>query len=83
MENMWTRFLPVTKQVRRWIEEGDIGEVRMMITNYGFIARGFPDSRWFNKELGGGALLDIGVYPISYTTMLMGFDMTIYRRARI
>lgn len=75
MENMWTRFLPVTKQVRRWIEEGDIGEVRMMITNYGFIARGFPDSRWFNKELGGGALLDIGVYPISYTTMLMGFDI--------
>lgn len=75
MENMWTRFLPVTKQVRQWIEDGAIGEIREILVNFGFIAPGFPDTRWFKKELGGGALLDIGVYSISYTTMLMGFDI--------
>lgn len=75
MENMWTRFLPITKQVRTWIEDGAIGEVRMMLANFGFTAEGYPDTRWFNKNLGGGALLDVGVYPISYTTMIMGFDI--------
>lgn len=75
MENMWTRFLPITKQVRTWIEDGEIGEVRMMLANLGITAPGYPDTRWFNKDLGGGALLDVGVYPISYTTMIMGFDI--------
>lgn len=75
MENMWTRFLPITKQVRTWIEDGEIGEVRMMLGNLGITAPGYPDTRWFNKDLGGGALLDVGVYPISYTTMIMGFDI--------
>lgn len=75
MENMVTRFLPVTKQVCDWIDEGAIGEVRFVEGHFGFPAQGFPDSRWFNKELGGGALLDVGIYPISFATLILGFDI--------
>ncbi|MBB5265132.1 putative dehydrogenase [Catenibacillus scindens] len=75
MENMVTRFLPAIGQVRQWIDEGAIGEVRFVDCFYGFPAQGFPDSRWFNRELGGGALLDIGIYPITLATMILGFDI--------
>lgn len=75
MENMWTRFLPITEQVRTWIEDGRVGEIRAILANFGFVAEGYPKTRWFHRDLGGGALLDVGIYPVSYTTMLMGFDI--------
>lgn len=75
MENMITRFLPVMEQVRRWIDDGEIGEVRYIESKFGFPAQGFPDTRWFNKDLGGGALLDVGIYPLHLTTMVLGFDI--------
>lgn len=75
MENMVTRFLPVIHQVRQWIEDGEIGEVRFIEGHFGFPAQGFPDSRWFNSGLGGGALLDVGIYPVSFATMILGFDI--------
>ena len=75
MENMVTRFLPVTHQVRQWIDDGVIGEVRFVEGHFGFPAQGFPTTRWFNKELGGGALLDVGIYPVSFATMILGFDI--------
>ena len=75
MENMVTRFLPVTRQICDWIDDGAIGEVRYIEGHYGFPASGFPDTRWFNRSLGGGALLDVGIYPINYATMILGFDV--------
>ncbi len=75
MENMVTRFLPVTAKLRQWIDDGVIGEVRFIEGHYGFPAQGFPDTRWFNKALGGGALLDVGIYPLSFATMILGFDI--------
>lgn len=75
MENMVTRFLPAVLQVRQWIDEGEIGEVRFIEASYGFPAQGFPDTRWFNRDLGGGALLDVGIYPVSFATMILGFDI--------
>ena len=75
MENLVTRFLPITQQVCDWINEGAIGEVRYMEGHFGFPAPGFPDTRWFNRELGGGALLDVGIYPINYATMILGFEV--------
>ncbi|MBS5522465.1 MAG: Gfo/Idh/MocA family oxidoreductase [Clostridiales bacterium] len=75
MENMVTRFLPVTQQVRQWIDDGVIGEVRFIEGHFGFPAQGFPQTRWFDKELGGGALLDVGIYPVSFATMILGFDI--------
>lgn len=75
MENMVTRFLPVTRKIFEWVDEGRIGEVRFIEAKFGFPAQGFPDSRWFHKESGGGALLDVGIYPINYATMILGFDI--------
>ena len=70
MEAMWTRFLPITKQVKTWVTDGAIGEVRMLYADFGFRARLNPKGRLFDLALGGGGLLDIGIYPISYASMI-------------
>ena len=70
MEAMWTRFLPITKQVKAWVTDGAIGEVRMLHADFGFRARLNPEGRLFDLALGGGGLLDIGIYPISYASMI-------------
>jgi predicted dehydrogenase len=72
MEAMWTRFTPVMVQIRELISEGAIGEVRIVEADFGFHAGFDPASRLFNPELGGGALLDVGVYTISLASMLLG-----------
>lgn len=74
MEAMWTRFLPVTVQVRKWIEEGRIGRPVRAITDFGMELMTDPDRRTLNIEKGGGGLLDLGIYPISYFSMLFGPD---------
>lgn len=72
MEGMWTRFLPPIVQARAWIEEGRIGEVRMVQADFGFRIGWEPEGRLLNPDLGGGALLDAGVYPISFASMIFG-----------
>ncbi len=72
MEAMWTRFLPVIVKVREWLKEGLIGDVRLFKGDFGFRANFNPESRLFNPELGGGALLDVGIYPISFASMVFG-----------
>ncbi len=72
VEAMFTRWLPVHRAVKGWIADGRIGEVRMLWASSGFIAGWDPQSRILNKELGGGALLDIGVYPVALAHSLFG-----------
>lgn len=72
MEAMWTKFLPVTDTVKRWITEKRIGEVRHMKISFGFRAEFDLNSRLFNPDLAGGALLDVGIYPITYAIHMMG-----------
>jgi predicted dehydrogenase len=72
MEAMWTRFLPVSTKVREIIAAGTIGDVRMMTADFCFRADFNPESRLFAPELGGGGLLDIGVYVTSYAHMVFG-----------
>lgn len=72
MEAMWTRFLPAFDEVRRIIASGEIGEVRQVVADFGFTAGFSPEHRAFNPELGGGALLDLGIYPLSIATALLG-----------
>lgn len=72
MEAMWTRFLPAVVKVRDWIAGGAIGEVKMMEANFGFVAPWEPEWRLLNVNLGGGALLDAGTYPISFASMVFG-----------
>jgi len=72
MEAMWTKFLPTTKIVKQWITEGKIGKIQTMQANFGFQATFDESSRIFNFALAGGALLDVGVYPISYVIHVIG-----------
>lgn len=72
MEALWTRFLPIYQDVRQWLDEGRIGEVRLMTSTFGFTADRDPKGRLFNLQLAGGTLLDIGIYPIAVTNWVMG-----------
>lgn len=83
MEAMWTRFFPLMVQVREWLQAELIGEVRMLIADFGFRAEFNPQSRLFAPELGGGALLDVGVYPVALAHMVFGTPETITGAAHI
>lgn len=72
MEAMWTRFIPAVVEAKRLIDKGAIGEVRMINADFGYRAGFRPESRAFDPALGGGGLLDVGVYPISLASMLLG-----------
>ena len=72
LEAMWTRFLPATRRVLELLREGAIGEVKMLRCDFGFRAPFNPASRLFAPELGGGALLDVGVYTLSFSSMVFG-----------
>lgn len=72
MEGMWTRFFPVMAKVREWLAEGAIGAVRTVYADFGFRAGFNPESRIFSPDLGGGGLLDVGIYPISFASMVFG-----------
>ena len=65
MEAMWTRFLPIYEQVISWINDGLIGEISMFQADFGISRKLNPEGLKLNKKLGGGALLDIGIYPVS------------------
>ncbi|MCY3667117.1 MAG: Gfo/Idh/MocA family oxidoreductase, partial [Gemmatimonadetes bacterium] len=72
MEAMWSRYLPIMVQVRQWLDTGAIGEPLMVSADFGFRAGVNPDGRLFNLALGGGALLDIGIYVVSFAAMVLG-----------
>ncbi len=72
MEAMWTRFVPAVVKLREWIAAGAIGEVHLFTANIGWRHPFDPQSRLFDPELAGGALLDLGVYPVSLASMLLG-----------
>ena len=72
MEAFWIRFLPLYKKLLPMIETKEFGELRHARCDYGFIAKGARRERKFKSELGGGALLDIGIYNLGFLHMLMG-----------
>jgi predicted dehydrogenase len=72
MEAMWTRFRPTMVKVRELIDAGEIGEPRFLSANIGWKSNFDPESRLYNPDLGGGALLDGGVYPVSFSSMVLG-----------
>ena len=70
MEGMWTRFLPGIESIMGRIQNGDIGEVQCMKANFGFASVFDEKSRFYDPNLAGGALLDVGIYPISLSYMV-------------
>jgi predicted dehydrogenase len=78
MEAMWSRYLPQAALVRALLEEGALGEIHGVLADHGqWIAR---DSRLYRPELGGGALLDLGVYPVQFDSMVLGAPTEILAR---
>lgn len=71
MEAFWIRFLPVLRKMQELINAGTIGKVQYVRSEYGFIAKGARRERKFASELGGGALLDIGIYNLGFMQMVM------------
>ncbi len=72
MEAMWTRFLPHIAEVRRLIGDGVLGEIVMVMADNGKVFDRDATSRIFAPELGGGALLDMGVYNVAFASMVLG-----------
>jgi predicted dehydrogenase len=72
MEAMWTRFLPLMEKILELIRDGRVGTIKHIRADFGFPAPFNPDGRLYNLRLGGGALLDIGVYPIFLCLFLLG-----------
>jgi predicted dehydrogenase len=77
MEAMWTRFQPAIVRLRELIADGAIGEVRSVQADLGVIREYEPSDRLFDLALGGGALLDLGVYVVSFAQMLLGNPDTV------
>jgi len=71
MEAMWTRFLPHIAAIRRLLADGALGSIVSVEADHGQYFDD-PDHRLFAPELGGGALLDLGVYPVSFASMVLG-----------
>jgi predicted dehydrogenase len=72
MEAMWTRFLPSYQRLRGLVAQDAIGRVVSVEAELGFVAPFDPDHRLYRRDLGGGALLDIGTYPLQLALLLLG-----------
>jgi predicted dehydrogenase len=83
MEAMWTAFLPSVKKVKAIINEGFIGKVELIRADFGIRADNDPKKRWFNKNLGGGSLLDVGIYPAYLALEILGLPDNINALASI
>ncbi len=84
MEGMWTYCFPAIREIKAMIDAGAIGEPRMMMGAFCFRADWDPSTAVLNKELGGGALLDVGVYPISVAHLVFsGEPETIQASAHV
>lgn len=72
MEAMWTRFLPHVVAIREFVASGALGELVVFEADHGKWFEADASSRLFAPELGGSALLDLGIYPVSFASMLLG-----------
>ena len=72
MEAIWSRFLPAYRVLVDAISSGRIGEPRLVEADFGFRRPPDPDDRLFRADLGGGGLLDLGIYPLQLCTLLLG-----------
>lgn len=79
MEAMWTRFLPGIDVVRQLLADGAIGEVATVLADHGqYFADLDPSHRLLNPALAGGALLDLGIYPVSFAAFALGIPDTVH-----
>lgn len=82
MEALWTRFLPSIDAAEKLIQQGSIGTITHIKANFGFHVQYSKESRLFNPKLGGGALYDIGIYPIFFAMHFLGAPHKISAQAQ-
>lgn len=83
MEGMWIRFLPSIGKVLSLIDSNAIGKIISIKADMSYKAPYDPESRYFNPSLGGGSLLDLGIYPVFLAHLLLGKPTTIKATARL
>ncbi|MGK0448959.1 MAG: putative dehydrogenase [Polaribacter sp.] len=83
MEGIWTRFIPATKKLLQILDKKMIGDTLFIRADFGFKADTNPEGRLYNKKLGGGSLLDIGIYPIYLSLITLGIPIDIKVMARM
>ena len=81
MEAIWTRFLPTIQKVIEIRDSGKLGTIRAIYADFGFKAPIDYTGRLYNLDLGGGALLDIGIYPVFLSLLLLGIPAEIRSNA--
>ena len=74
MEALWTNFLPTTKKIKEWIQNNEIGEITSIQAAFCFKSTDLS-SRLYRKELGGGALYDVGVYTLAFAKNIAGSEI--------
>ena len=72
MEAMWSRFLPTYRTLVEVLEQGRIGEPLLVEADFGFGRPVAPEHRLFDLSLGGGGLLDLGIYPVQLCSLVLG-----------
>jgi len=77
MEAMWTRYLPQADVLEQLVDGGAIGDVTFISADFGGVATFDPASRIFAPELGGGALFDAGIYPVSFIASVLGLPSSV------
>ncbi len=83
MEAIWTRFMPSYQKVLQLVNENAIGTIVSIRADFGLRTTVNPEGRLYNKKLGGGSLLDIGIYPIFLSLLLLGMPSEIKAMARM
>ncbi|MFP3466562.1 Gfo/Idh/MocA family protein [Leifsonia sp. SIMBA_070] len=72
LEAMWTRWLPHMDRLHEIISDGTLGELRSVVAHHSQRTSPDPEGRMLNRALGGGALLDLGIYPVSFAWDVLG-----------
>lgn len=83
MDALWTRFLPHIKHILEYIDKEKLGEIRFLKADFGIQPPYDPAGRLYNPKLGGGALLDIGIYPVFLSLLILGYPDEINANAII
>ncbi|MEW7291789.1 Gfo/Idh/MocA family protein [Aquimarina sp. 2304DJ70-9] len=81
MEALWTYFLPHYQYVLQLLASKEFGKIKSLKADFGFATSFDPEGRIFNKKLGGGSLLDVGIYPLFAALSILGYPEEIEAKA--
>ncbi|MBT2501722.1 Gfo/Idh/MocA family protein [Curtobacterium sp. ISL-83] len=77
MEAMWSRYLPQASVLRQLLADGVLGDITAVHADHGQRVAAGPEHRLFRPELGGGALLDLGIYPVQFASSVLGEPVSV------